>query len=522
MRLLRANRLAFLIVALLGLGTMPAAQALPNPKPNVVVIMTDDQTVEQMRVMTSTRALIGNAGATFENSFSSFPLCCPSRATFLTGQYAHNHGVLENEPPTGGYLRLNSRDTLPVWLRAAGYRTIHIGKYLNGYGVLSPTEVPAGWDSWHATVDPTTYRMWGYKMNDNGRVSEAYGNSERPDVPNYQTDVLARKAVYQIGDAVRRGQPFFMSLWFLAPHLEILRSRPFPPRPALRHSGAFSNEPIPRPPSFNEPDMSDKPLFMRNKPSLTGKEIADIETGYRHELASLLAVDEAVAAVVRALQGWRVLDNTYIIFTSDNGYFHGEHRSPAGKFLAYEPSIRVPLLMRGPGIAPGTRVHELVANIDLAPTITQIAAAVPPLQMDGRSLLPLLADPSRTSRRPILLESYPPVGSSAPVLRAQSSVPAFTAIPEGMEAATSRRRRQQTQTVLPYVAIRTPRYVYLEYATGEQELYDLERDPWELRSRHLDPAYARTQTALALALANLRACRGEACRAQIPPIPDPA
>jgi arylsulfatase A-like enzyme len=519
---MRSVRPAAVLVALVfGLGPVANAPAKTKAKPNVVVIMTDDQTVEQLRVMPLTRSLIGRAGATFVNSFSSFPLCCPSRATFLTGQYAHNHGVLENEDPTGGYYQLNSEKTLPVWLRAAGYRTIHVGKYLNDYGTEDPTEVPPGWDEWHGITDPSTYQMWGYQTNDNGRLT-TYGKYEVQDPALYQTDVLRAKAVSQIRRAVAAGKPFFMTLWFLAPHREVASlSNQQAPRPAPRHAGAFAREPLPRPPSFNEADMSDKPLFMQVKPVLDDAAIAVIENQYRRELETLLAVDEAVAAVVKTLKTKGVLSNTYVVFTSDNGYFHGEHRTPDEKILGYENSARVPLLIRGPGIRPRSRVSELVANVDLAPTILQLSGATPGLTMDGRSLLPFLKNPSLRTRRPVLLEAFMPVGSTLGFFTEQIPAAGVMMRPEGTTAGPLD-AIPLGKAILPYEAVRTERYVYLEYITGEHELYDLAVDPWQIESKHLDPAYAQTQIALLMALTKLRLCGGDACRAEIGAIPDPA
>jgi N-acetylglucosamine-6-sulfatase len=517
--LFRARSVGVAVAALLAFSAISGIDAAAPAKPNVVVIMTDDQTVHALQVMTATRALIGDTGATLTRSYSSFPLCCPSRATFLTGRYAHNHGVLENEPPTGGYYRLDSRNTLPVWLQAAGYQTIHVGKYLNDYGTKEPTEVPPGWSDWHGIIDPSTYRMWGYTINDNGALT-TYGTFEDEDPALYQTDVLRGKAVEAIHDAAGDGRPFFMTFWTLAPHREVTTlADQGGPRPAPRHAGTFADLAMPRPPSFNEADMSDKPLYMRLKPSLDAAAIADIEQRYRNELESLLAVDEAVAAIVDALASEGMLDDTYIVFTSDNGFFHGEHRTPVEKILAYEPSSKVPLLIRGPGIAPGRVVDELVANVDLAPTIVALTGAKPSRPMDGRSLLPFIADPSLHTRRPILLESLIPIGGSL-LEFFTSQFPAQASIATS-EAAGPLPSLPLGQAVLPYQGIHTGRYVYLEYITGEHELYDLAVDPWQLRSRHLDPRYVRTQLALALQLLRLRWCYGGHCRAETGPIPDP-
>ena len=505
---------------LVGVLAVRGGAAAEVSRPNVVVIMTDDQTVEQLRVMTATRSLIGDAGARFDRSYVSFPLCCPSRATFLTGRYAHNHGVLENEAPTGGYYKLDSENTLPVWLQDAGYRTLHVGKYLNDYGTEDPLEVPPGWSEWHGLIDPTTYGMWGYKINHNGESVETYGELDVEDPALYQTDVLRDLAV----DAIHRnaGDPFFLTFWTLAPHTEVTtlvdRSGP---RPAPRHEGAFADEALPRPPSFNEADMSDKPLFMQLKPELDDAAIADIEQRWRNELESLLAVDEAIAAIVDALSDEGILDETYLVFTADNGFFHGEHRTPIEKLLGYEESASVPLLIRGPGIPAGTVVDEMVANIDLAPTIAALTGAQPTKPVDGRSLLPFITDTDLHTRRPVLLENTLPIGGSTlNFFTEQIPIPASARFATS-EAAGPLPQLPLGQAVMPYQAIHTGRYVLIEYLTGEHELYDLAVDPWQLESVHLDPRYTRTLVALTLELLRLRLCSGNACTRETGQIPDP-
>ena len=448
-----------------------APASAEQERPNVVVIMTDDQTVESVRVMTNVKRLLRDRGATFRQSFVNFALCCPSRATFLTGQYAHNHGVLGNAPPSGGYAKLDHTNTLPVWLRDAGYYTAHLGKYLNGYGRTNPTEIPPGYDEWHGSVDPSTYRFYGYTLNENGRLV----TFER----RYQTDLYAEKAARIIGRRAPLAKPFYLSVAFLAPHSGGPREPDDPvgqatPVPAPRHRNDFASEPLPRPPGFNEQNVSDKPIGIRNRPLLTPTRIRKIRENYQQRLESLLAVDQAVGRIVSALRRAGELDDTLIVFTSDNGFFHGEHRVPSGKVLLYEPSIRVPLIMRGPGIPAGLRLSQRVANIDLAPTIVDAAGATPARVMDGRSLLPVIANPGVPVGRDLLVVRGPGTGT--------------------------------------FAAIRAPNYLYAEYGNGEQELYDLTRDPYELRSRHADPAYAAVKADLALRLAHLRACSGISCR----------
>ena len=467
--------LAALAAGLIAVATLSGSAAGESKsssavRPNVLVLMTDDQTVESMRVMPNVKTLIADQGVTFDNSFVSYSLCCPSRSTFLTGQYAHNHGVWGNTAPNGGYYKLDSTNTLPVWLQRAGYQTIHLGKYLNQYGTRNPREIPPGWGQWYGTPDPSTYRYLNYQINENGNLVQ-FGNA----AADYKTDVESRLAVDLISRQAADPRPFFMWVAFLAPHSGNPRDADDPsglatPSPAARHKNRFANEPLPTPPSLNEADMSDKPAAMRNRPLLTPARLAAIRESYQQRLESLLAVDEAVAQIVNELTRIGKLDNTYIIFTSDNGFFHGEHRVAAGKVLLYEPSIRVPLLIRGPGIPTGQRRSQFVGNIDLAPTIVQATGAQPGRVMDGRSLIPFAKDKLLQSGRDILLE---------------------------------------TPT---YAGVRSPNWLYAEHVTGEKELYNLARDRYELNSLQTNPDYDRMEANLAMRLARLRQCKGAVCR----------
>jgi N-acetylglucosamine-6-sulfatase len=452
-----------------------AAQASPQQranKPNIVVVMTDDQTVESLRVMSNVRALLANQGTTFVNNFASFPLCCPSRATFVTGQYGHNHTIMGNAAPSGGYDKLapSHANTLPAWLQQAGYHTVHVGKYLNGYGRARPTEVPAGWNEWYGSTDPSTYRFYNYTLNENGRLVN-YGTG----AANYQADVYNRKATDLIRRLAPGAKPFFLSVAFLAPHSGGPRDPDDPrnlgtPSPAPRHRNAFASQALPTPPSLNEADMSDKPAAMRSRPALTQARLNAIRENYQQRLESLLAVDEAVRDILAALTATRELDRTLVIFTADNGFFHGEHRVAAGKVLAYEPSVRVPLIIRGPGIPRGATRTNLAANIDLAATILDAAGGRAARRLDGVSLLRFARDRLRRSGRDILLETT------------------------------------------TYSAIRTPRHVFVQHSTGEQELYDLVADPHQLTSLHADARFAALKNELARRLGTLRTCAGDVCR----------
>jgi len=460
------------LVALAALGGSAEGNSKSSSavRPNVLVLMTDDQTVQAMRVLPNVKTLIADQGVTFDNSFVSYSLCCPSRSTFLTGQYAHNHGVWGNAAPNGGYYKLDSTNTLPVWLQRAGYQTIHLGKYLNQYGTRNPREIPPGWGQWYGTPDPSTYRYLNYQINENGNLVQ-FGNA----AADYKTDVESRLAVDLISHQAADPRPFFMWVAFLAPHSGAPRDADDPsgvstPSPAPRDKNHFANEPLPRPASFNEADVSDKPAAIRNRALIGPARINAIRENYQQRLESLLAVDDAVAQIVNELARTGKLDNTYIIFTSDNGFMHGEHRIQQGKVVLYEPSIRVPLLVRGPGIPAGQHRSQFVANIDLAPTIVQATGAQPGRVMDGRSLIPFAKDKLLQSGRDILLE---------------------------------------TPT---YAGVRSPNWLYAEHVTGEKELYNLARDRDELSSLQTNPDYDRMEANLALRLARLRQCKGAVCR----------
>jgi arylsulfatase A-like enzyme len=448
-------------------------------RPNIVLVMTDDMRADDLARMPATRTLIGAAGATFTRAYVSFPLCCPSRATLNSGQYAHNHGVRGNGAPRGGFQALTDRgNLLAPWLQATGYYTVHIGKYLNGYGRQEPATPQPGWSDWRGAIDGWTYLMWGYRLLEHGQPV-TYGDRAVEDPALYQTDVYRDKAEAIIRGRAAGGRPFYLDLAFLAPHNEYVGQSV---RSAPRHRGLLATAPLPRPPAFNERAVADKPRWLRvGAPRFSRARIARIADEYRHRQESLLAVDEAVARLISVLEQTGQLENTYVVFTSDNGYFQGEHRILSGKSLPYEPSVRVPLLIRGPGIPAGVRSAEPVINVDLAPTFAAIAGARPRRVVDGRSLLPFARSPERRSARPVLLEGGP----------------------------TPRNGRRFPAP--PYRGIIAGEYKYVVYADGSRELYDLAHDPDELRNRADDPAYAAIERRLARRLETLRYCRGRTC-----------
>jgi N-acetylglucosamine-6-sulfatase len=462
-----------LLLAVAFLLFPPAALAAPN----VVVIETDDQTVADMAAMPATRALIGGRGVTFRNSFVSLSQCCPSRATLLTGRYAHNHLVMSTAPPFGGLRRLNPHRTLHVALRRAGYATAMVGKYLNGYGINDPFSVPPGWMDWHALTGGRTYWYYGYTINHDGRL-RAYGSAPE----DHQTDVTTALAENVIRRRIRKRAPLFLWVNYVAPHNGAPRDALEPPTgspvPAPRHVGRFAGRIGPVAAAFDEADVSDKPRAIAARPPLGAAGTRAVWETWRQRQEALLAVDEGVARIVRALRRSGELRETLIVFTSDNGFMTGEHRVPAGKVVPYEPSIRVPLLMRGPGIPAGAVRSPLVWNGDIAPTILRAARVRPWWQPDGRSLWPLIRGKARWTARDILLEG-------------------------------PWRRRFWGPL---YTGLRTERHVYVEYATGERELYDLVADPQQLDNLAARPETALVEAVLAARLARLRRCRGATCR----------
>ena len=434
-------------------------------RPNVVVVMTDDQTLEQMSALPRTRDLIGTQGVKFKRFYVTDPLCCPSRATFFTGQYAHNTGVISNGGPNA-LDALKESETLPVWLQQGGYRTAFVGEYLNGYGLGDPERVPPGWSEWNALTEPTTQDYFDYDVNEDGSIVH-YGTAPE----DYKSRVIGHLAVDAIRHAARGSRPLFMYVGFNAPHA--------PSTPAPRDVDSLEGTTAPRTPAFDEADLSDKPKFLRDRPPLDDAALARIDSRSQRALESLAEVDRQVEKIVDALRAKGELGSTYIFFTSDNGYLDGEHRIEFGKLLAYEPSSQVPLLVRGPGVRAGETSDALVGNVDLAPTIASIAAAKPNAVVDGHSLLALARDPNRSTDRALLIESLV--------------------------------RDRSTYFGYPYHAIRSGHFIYIRYRTGDEELYNLVKDPYELESLAGDPAYAPKQRSLALALAQLRDCRGPSC-----------
>ena len=461
--LLASAALAVLFFSAISGSPPTAAQTTPI-KSNFVFILTDDMRKDDLKYMPRTRTLLKTQGMQFQKAFVSNPVCCPSRATIMRGQYTHNTGLWHNvNGPDGGWQGYknhgNEQDNVATRLHDAGYRTGLFGKYFNGY---DGTAVPPDWDDWFAVLP--SHGFFKYYVNDNG--TKKYFGTRASD---YMTDVLSSETQSFIDASVGAGKPFFAYVAPKAPHE--------PATPAPRHANAFNGVKAPRLPSFNESDMSDKPPWLQSRPLASPTQIAQIDTRHEGRAESLQAVDELVEAVVNKLRNVGALNNTYLVFTSDNGWHHGEHRIRSGKYQPYEESIRMPLLVRGPGVQAGTTTDKLTLNTDFFPTFTDLAGITTPGYVDGRSLRPVLEGNATTSwRTAFLLERRRDVDFTDPSLY-------------GIRTSDGKK--------------------YIEYEGGFKELYDLKTDPYELNNSY-DANSAPAD--LVNRLQALKDCAGVTCR----------
>ncbi|XP_041971609.1 N-acetylglucosamine-6-sulfatase-like [Aricia agestis] len=361
-------------------------------KPNFVIFLTDDQdaVLDGMSPMKNVQRFIANEGTTFLNSYVTSPICCPSRASMLTGLHVHNHLTLNNSAAGGCYGRswrkLEPR-TFANSLKNVGYNTFYAGKYLNQYGVRAmggPEQVPPGWSEWHGLVGNSVY--YNYTISNNG-------------VPTHSTDLYLTDIIRDLSISYIENQtesaPFLMMIAPPAPH------QPFTPAP--RHKGVFSNASVPKHPNFNVA-ATDKHWLMRMPPSpLPESFVPQLEDVYRSRWESVLAVDEMVADVIEALDTKALLDNTYVIYTSDNGYHIGQFAQVYDKRQPYETDIKVPLVIRGPTVPKNCSSQQPISNIDIAPTIMKLAGLLPPASLDGR---PISFDVHDVPERSMLIEYY--------------------------------------------------------------------------------------------------------------------
>ncbi|WP_322753351.1 sulfatase [Frankia sp. Cas3] len=477
--------------------------AKSDSRPNFVFILADDldaTTSPYWEAMPHTAALIRDSGLTFTNSFAPTPICCPARGTILTGKYGHNTGVLTNSGDVGGWATFaangNEEKTFAKYLHDAGYRTGLAGKYMNGIE-NEPEHIPPGWSEWYGSVNNNFYTGYNYTLNENGTMVQ-YGGPDNP--ANYSTDVVAAKSTDFIRRAATDGTPFFWYAASTAPHL------PLPPAPRDANN-PFASATAPHSPNFLEPDVSDKPWWLSSSATERSAQVlATNNWDYQNRMGSLYALDDMVANIVTTLRDTRKLDNTYLVFTSDNGYNLGSHRL-VQKMAPYEESLRVPLVVAGPGIKAGTDSH-MVAQIDLAPTFLELAGVTVPADVDGQSLAGMLHGQQPPSWRSDLLGQYAGPGEDGQ---------------DGIAAEQVTNATAHYLDLPPWTGLRTERYLYVRWydvdrapKVHQYELYDLAADPYELTNLLATPAGMAQNAALVAQLDarldQLATCAGASCR----------
>ena len=448
-------------------GRQNAITVTPNPsKPNIILILTDDQPPQSLQYMPKVEQELAGKGITFVNGYVTTPLCCPSRASILTGLYAHNHGVETDRPPQGGATVFKDASTIAVWLKAQGYRTAMLGKYMNNYDSINPSGyVPPGWDVWDAFMSQGKNDMgyyYGYTLSDNGKVVQYSMDSK-----DYSADVLTAKALDFIETS--GNQPFFLYLSFYNPHQTY--------QAADRYKNMFKTDaeftPY-RPPNFMESDLSDKPEWLQ---TLEKPDVAYLDHVYQRILRSLMSVDDSVGKVTQLLDKKSERDRTAIFYLSDNGESLGDN-AILGKNCPYDACAHVPFIVSYPPLIPSARTDDhFVLNIDLAPTFADLAGATVPTKVNGVSLTPLLTNPSMAWRDDFLIEHFQEEASQE----------------EGL-----------TTAIPTYYAVRTKDWKYIEYDTGERELYDLKVDPFEMNNLAKEPGHEQIIATLQAQLKELK------------------
>ncbi len=501
--------LALAVVLSSGCGSHRATSesvVLPREnRPNIIFIFTDDldSKLNTIDYMQSLQKLMVDRGVNVENFLITDPVCCPSRTTVLRGQYSHSHQVFNNTPPNGGFIKFKETgladSTIGSWMQSAGYRTALMGKFLNAYPYSNDRKyVPPGWSEWVSHAKNIPYNGYDYVLNENGVLVEY-----PPKQVNYFTDVLNRKANDFIERAAKDKIPFFLYLAPVAPHV--------PSTPAARHLDMFPDVRVPITPSFNEEDVSDKPGATRFNPPLTDANVLTLSQKYRERILAMQAVDEMIAALINTLDENSLLENTYIIFSSDNGFHLGQHRLFQGKSTLYEEDIVVPFIVRGPGIPEGKTISgALSGNVDITATIAEWAGIVPPSFVEGRSLARVLTgEPVPADwRQAFLLEVYPelkgdgenggrqPLAATASLIESTLGI-SLLDIPKPFDPL--------------YHGLRTNAYKYVEYNDGALELYDLMKDPYELENL-ASSADSQLLEIFSAWLKDMSTCNGALCR----------
>lgn len=436
-------------------------------RPNVLVFTADDASVSDLEHMPQVRRLLSEHGTTMTQAIAPAPICVPSRASLLTGQYAHNHGALTITGHQGGFASFRDDDTLPAWLADAGYHSTFAGKYLNGYGERKASRyVPPGWDDWFGATGGTTYKFFNGEYNHNGRILRR---------PEHNSDVLSDFTQRMIARRARSSRPWFAWVNFVAPHSGGKNEADDPRRmatttPARRHRNMFRRLRLP-----DRPEMfvgGGSPWGGPVRPRLDAAAVTEV---FQQRLESLQSVDEAVGVAVRALRRTGQLDDTYIMFTSDNGYLTGEHNR-VGKLRPFDRSLRIPLVVRGPGIPAGRALATPTTVPDLAVTIAAIAGVSPGREVDGTDMLPYWRS-STTYDRIVPIEAYP------------------------VHNAVERM----------YSGIRSAQYTYVLRRTGEETLFDRAADPGELVNLASHPGYASVLRSMREWDARYRDCAAASC-----------
>ena len=500
-----ARRIALVLLAcaLLCMSTSCGGRARaslrPSEHPNIVFVLTDDLDLAEMRYMLNVHRLLADQGVTFSRYFVSNSLCCPSRSSILRGQYAHNTGVESNGGLNGGFAtayRLGiEKSTIATWLHDAGYRTAYIGKYLNQYpDTARKTYIPPGWDEFDSAVAGNPYSEYEYQLNENGKLV-LYG--AKPS--DYGTFVYLDKAEHFI--KATAGKSFFLYLNVYPPHQ--------PATPAPQDQNLFPNAKAPRIPSFDRVESS-KPTWLSRRRPMTPAAIDSLDSLYRDRIRSLQAVDRGVATLINTLKASGQLENTYFVFSSDNGFHLGEFRMPAGKGAPYDSDIRVPLIVRGPGVPAGRKNDAMIGNIDLAPTLAQLAHVPTPAFVDGRSFSSLVHHPATDSRprHAYLLEHWKMSNSQNLPLGSGPNEPH-----DLDNTSHAKGSPPEPPDFIPtYRGVRTNHYLYVEYSPTSRELYAIDTDPYELYNLASVPAYRPLIAQLHTLLGALATCRAAACR----------
>ncbi|UFN45093.1 sulfatase family protein [Nocardioides okcheonensis] len=463
-----------------GSGSVRMAQGTQSPsagggptRPNLVFVLTDDMRDDDLAAMPITRRLLADEGMEFTDAISPHPLCCPARAQLATGQYAQNNGVQHNRGVHGGFQALDPTREASSWFRDSGYRTGFVGKFLNGYG---PHDVrPSGWTSWDA-LTRGVYDYVNFSMTGDG-APQRYTDS-------YITSVIEDHANRDVRDFARSGDPFVVYAWHLAPHYRITPEGGRGLPPAMPQDRGLYRDARPTSfdsPSFDEADVSDQPQYLRH---LAPADADEVRAENSARLESLQAVDRAVGSLVQTLDDEGVLDDTYIIFSSDNGYSLGEHRY-VGKDVLTDEALQVPLLVRGPGIAPGTTSDLPVTLVDLPATFADLTGVSPRWQVDGTSVADTLLGGQQAFRDTTLIQTGRTLGDG-----------------------------------WSHRGVRTDRYLYGTDGV-DAFLYDLQDDPDEMVNLVDDPAYAGVREALEMRRSELVDCAGWTCNQVFGPVPEP-